>query len=273
MYMAELREMLKKYLTEERIESTLRRVSRASHPPGSSEGNAVAREILQNLQNLRMDHTWTDSHYATLQFPSRTQPNTLWLVDSEGEELEEIPLDSEGYCAYSARGTATTPDIRYHPHHHCITLNTTLLNEDDNREWRCEVTQRDQVQTSVTYTVKSSAQADSTTAGIPVHSTKSPTTTAVIPVTDSPTAAGITTEVTVTVVCASFVLLLLALILWMMIRKKRSGVRRATDDSVDPSSRAGTNSLFCESQVNLEALHSSPESRQTSPSQVVSPHL
>uniref|UniRef100_A0A9J8CCD0 Transferrin receptor protein 1 n=1 Tax=Cyprinus carpio carpio TaxID=630221 RepID=A0A9J8CCD0_CYPCA len=107
MYMAELREMLKKYLTEERIESTLRRVSRASHPPGSSEGNAVAREILQNLQNLRMDHTWTDSHYATLQFPSRTQPNTLWLVNSEGEELEEIPLDSEGYCAYSATGTAT----------------------------------------------------------------------------------------------------------------------------------------------------------------------
>uniref|UniRef100_A0A8C1HP21 Transferrin receptor 2 n=1 Tax=Cyprinus carpio carpio TaxID=630221 RepID=A0A8C1HP21_CYPCA len=104
MYMAELREMLKKYLTEERIESTL---SRASHPPGSSEGNAVAREILQNLQNLRMDHTWTDSHYATLQFPSRTQPNTLWLVNSEGEELEEIPLDSEGYCAYSATGTAT----------------------------------------------------------------------------------------------------------------------------------------------------------------------
>ncbi|XP_016405089.1 transferrin receptor protein 2 isoform X1 [Sinocyclocheilus rhinocerous] len=107
MYMAELREMLKKYLKEERIEDTLRRVSRASHPPGSSEGNAVAREILQNLQNLRMDHTWTDSHYATLQFPSRTQPNALWLVDSEGAELEEIPLDSEGYCAYSATGTAT----------------------------------------------------------------------------------------------------------------------------------------------------------------------
>ncbi|XP_043088513.1 transferrin receptor protein 2 isoform X3 [Puntigrus tetrazona] len=107
MYMAELREMLKKYLKEERIENTLRRVSRASHPPGSSEGNVVAREILQNLQNLGMDHTWTDSHYATLQFPSRTRRNTLWLVDSEGAELEEIPLDSEGYCAYSATGTAT----------------------------------------------------------------------------------------------------------------------------------------------------------------------
>uniref|UniRef100_A0A8C1X7P3 Ig-like domain-containing protein n=1 Tax=Cyprinus carpio TaxID=7962 RepID=A0A8C1X7P3_CYPCA len=44
---------------------------------------------------------------------------------------------------------------------HCIiTLNTTLLNEDHNREWRCEVTQRDQVKTSVTYTVKSSARAE-----------------------------------------------------------------------------------------------------------------
>lgn len=107
LYMAELREMLKKYLKEERIENTLRRVSRESHPPGSSEGNAIAREILQNLQNLGMDHTWTDSHYATLQFPSRTHRNTLWLVDSEGAELEEIPLDSEGYCAYSATGTAT----------------------------------------------------------------------------------------------------------------------------------------------------------------------
>ncbi|XP_051956123.1 transferrin receptor protein 2 isoform X1 [Xyrauchen texanus] len=107
MYMAELREMLKKYLKEERIESTLRRVSRTSHPSGSSEGNAIAQEILQNLQNLRMDHTWTDSHYATLQFPSRTQRNTLWLVDSEGAELEEIRLDGEGYCAYSATGNVT----------------------------------------------------------------------------------------------------------------------------------------------------------------------
>ncbi|XP_059415108.1 uncharacterized protein LOC132149715 [Carassius carassius] len=48
---------------------------------------------------------------------------------------------------------------------HCIiSLNTTLLNEDHNREWRCEVTHRDQVKSSVTYTVKSSAEAGSTTA-------------------------------------------------------------------------------------------------------------
>ncbi len=37
----------------------------------------------------------------------------------------------------------------------CISsLNTTLLNEDHNREWRCQVTQRNEVKTSVTYTVK-----------------------------------------------------------------------------------------------------------------------
>uniref|UniRef100_A0A672JSM0 Vascular endothelial growth factor receptor 1-like n=1 Tax=Sinocyclocheilus grahami TaxID=75366 RepID=A0A672JSM0_SINGR len=54
----------------------------------------------------------------------------------------------------------TRSDSRYQilsSSHHCIiTLNTTLLNEDHNREWRCNVTQRDQVKNSVKYTVKSS---------------------------------------------------------------------------------------------------------------------
>ncbi|KAI2666744.1 Ig kappa chain V-II region VKappa167 [Labeo rohita] len=62
---------------------------------------------------------------------------------------------------------------------HCIsTLTTTLLNEDENREWRCEVTHRNQAKTSAKYTVKSSAQDDSVTAVIPVSITKSTTTTA-----------------------------------------------------------------------------------------------
>ncbi|KAI2666768.1 Contactin-3 [Labeo rohita] len=54
----------------------------------------------------------------------------------------------------------TISDSRYQesaPGHCIITVTTTLLNEDDNREWRCEVTHRNQVKTSVTYTVKSSA--------------------------------------------------------------------------------------------------------------------
>ncbi len=41
----------------------------------------------------------------------------------------------------------------------CISsLTTTLLNEDHNREWRCQVTQRNEVKFSVTYTVKYSGE-------------------------------------------------------------------------------------------------------------------
>ncbi|XP_067219434.1 uncharacterized protein [Chanodichthys erythropterus] len=54
-----------------------------------------------------------------------------------------------------------------------INLTTTLLNEDDNREWRCQLTLRNQLKTSARYTVKNSAQDDSTTAVIPVHITNS----------------------------------------------------------------------------------------------------
>ncbi|KAI2666766.1 Contactin-3 [Labeo rohita] len=82
----------------------------------------------------------------------------------------------------SAGVKLTISDSRYQisaPGHCNITLTTTLLNEDDNREWRCEVTHRNQAKTSVTYTVKSSAQDKTTTAVIPVHTTKSTTTTAV----------------------------------------------------------------------------------------------
>ncbi|KAL1279434.1 hypothetical protein QQF64_026107, partial [Cirrhinus molitorella] len=67
-------------------------------------------------------------------------------------------------------------DSRYQisaPGHCIITLTTTLLNEDDNREWRCEVTQGDQVKTSATYTVKISAQDKPMTAVNPVHITNS----------------------------------------------------------------------------------------------------
>ncbi|XP_050957262.1 uncharacterized protein LOC127158152, partial [Labeo rohita] len=109
-----------------------------------------------------------------------------------------------------------------------ITLNKTLLNEDDNREWRCEVTHRNQVK--ITYTVKKPAQDKTTTAVIPVHITKSTTTTAVTStrVVTSTTALNPNTApislnqvfVIVIVVGALFAVLLPALILWL-IRKKR----------------------------------------------------
>ncbi|XP_058625520.1 uncharacterized protein LOC131536537 isoform X1 [Onychostoma macrolepis] len=151
---------------------------------------------------------------------------------------------------------------------HCnITLTTTLLNEDHNREWRCSVTHRDRVQSSVTYTVKSSARDDPASPVIPVHNTKSTTTTPITSTQESEyslntpnsestaaaqtpvfteqqvTSATATTlnpdtapislkEVIVIVVGASFALLILALIIWL-IHKKRAGVRRATHDSVE----------------------------------------
>ncbi|XP_048017515.1 uncharacterized protein LOC125249290 isoform X2 [Megalobrama amblycephala] len=84
---------------------------------------------------------------------------------------------------------------------HCIiTLTTTLLNEDDNREWRCQLTLRNQLQTSVRYTVKYSEN------------------------------QKIPTSLVIVIVVASFAVLLPALILWM-IRRKRDDNRRGTDDS------------------------------------------
>ncbi|XP_016119014.1 uncharacterized protein, partial [Sinocyclocheilus grahami] len=71
-------------------------------------------------------------------------------IHSEGIEL---------FWVNQAGVKLTRSDSRYQisaPGHCTSSLNTTLLNEDHNREWRCEVTQRDQVKTSVTYTVKSS---------------------------------------------------------------------------------------------------------------------
>ncbi|XDV11633.1 hypothetical protein PO909_000519, partial [Leuciscus waleckii] len=53
-----------------------------------------------------------------------------------------------------------------------ITLTTTLLNEDNNREWRCRLTHRNQPETSVRYTVKYSAPVASTTL-TPVRSSNS----------------------------------------------------------------------------------------------------
>ncbi|XP_039537959.1 uncharacterized protein LOC120486161 [Pimephales promelas] len=95
----------------------------------------------------------------------------LW-VNQAGVDLK---TDSR-YQISSSSSSSSSPD-----QYHCIiiTLTTTLLNEDNNREWRCQLTHRNQLKATVTYTVKYSAQADSTTAVNPVHIThsQSPSTT------------------------------------------------------------------------------------------------
>uniref|UniRef100_A0A8C1MDM1 Ig-like domain-containing protein n=1 Tax=Cyprinus carpio TaxID=7962 RepID=A0A8C1MDM1_CYPCA len=109
-----------------------------------------------------------------------------------------------------------------------ITLNTTLLNEDDNREWRCEVTQRDQVKTSVTYTVKSSAQADSATAVIPVHNTNSQD-----PSTANTHKAKVTFVIVIVMVggVGTLAVLLPAIILWVIWNKITDNKKEDYDSS------------------------------------------
>lgn len=107
LYLGQLRVMMRRLLQDEDIHNTVRRVSRASHPPGSSEGTSLASEVLQRFREMPMDHTWTESLYATLQFPHRSLRSSLWLLDSAGRISEQIPLNPSDYCPYSATGTAT----------------------------------------------------------------------------------------------------------------------------------------------------------------------
>ncbi|XP_050924736.1 transferrin receptor protein 2 isoform X2 [Lates calcarifer] len=106
-YLGELRAMMRRLLQDEDIHSTVSRVSRASHPPGSAEGTSLASEILRRFRQLQMDHTWTESLYATLQFPDRSQSSSLCLVDSAGLVSEQIPLNPSDFCPYSATGSTT----------------------------------------------------------------------------------------------------------------------------------------------------------------------
>ncbi|XP_062994697.1 transferrin receptor protein 2 isoform X2 [Elgaria multicarinata webbii] len=108
MYWAELREMFQKYLDEETIERTIRKMSEGPHPPGSPRLDTLSRHILSSFTSYGLDHSWTDSHYVGLQRPNRIQPNFLHRVDANGVVLEKLPLeDPEVYCPYSASTTAT----------------------------------------------------------------------------------------------------------------------------------------------------------------------
>ncbi|XP_059374187.1 uncharacterized protein LOC132111029 isoform X1 [Carassius carassius] len=113
-----------------------------------------------------------------------------------------------------------------------ISLNITLLNEDHNREWRCEVTHRDQVKTSVTHTVKRSAPAKTTTA-VPDSQNPSPTKTqkTTAPATTT-TAVPDSQDTTVIVIsAAAAAAVFLTAVLWLICRK-RAGNKRGIGESV-----------------------------------------
>ncbi|KAK9978977.1 hypothetical protein ABG768_020713 [Culter alburnus] len=107
-----------------------------------------------------------------------------YLVSSEGLQLLWV----------NQAGVDLKTDSRYQilfSSDHCIiTLTTTLLNEDDNREWRCQLTLRNQLQTSVRYTVKYSVSSSNS-------EKKSSQTTAAAP-TQGPADTASETEVSVT---------------------------------------------------------------------------
>ncbi|XP_067304920.1 uncharacterized protein [Pseudorasbora parva] len=115
---------------------------------------------------------------------------------------------------------------------HCTsTLTTTLLNEDHNREWRCQVTQNNQLKTSATITVKDSAPVTSskttTTVNKPETFTQSvsATSTALILATISekttPPAPPGELVIVIVVVAAALAILLPAVIFWVLCKKKR----------------------------------------------------
>ncbi|XP_015275804.1 PREDICTED: transferrin receptor protein 2 [Gekko japonicus] len=108
LYWADLREMFQKHLNKEKIEATIRTISEAPHPPGSSRLDVLSTHVLNSFTSYGLDHSWTDSHYVGLQKPSRSQPNFLHRVNADGAVLEKLPLgDPQVYCPYSASGVVT----------------------------------------------------------------------------------------------------------------------------------------------------------------------
>ncbi|XP_039537903.1 uncharacterized protein LOC120486107 [Pimephales promelas] len=92
-----------------------------------------------------------------------------YLVSSDGVELlwvNQAGVDLKTDSRYQISSSSSSS-------YRCIiTLTTTLLNEDNNREWRCQVTLRNQLQTSVTYTVKYSGDVcEHSSSAAPVSST------------------------------------------------------------------------------------------------------
>ncbi|KAG1925770.1 diverse immunoglobulin domain-containing protein 3.3 [Pimephales promelas] len=142
------------------------------------------------------------------------------LVSSEGLELLWV----------NQTGVNLKTDSRYQissDQYRCIiTLTTTLLNEDNNREWRCRLTLRNQLQTLVTYTVKYSAPVDPTTTVSPSTKAQADTTKP-----DTNSQDHLTTNTVIGISVAAVAVLLLAL-LWLIYRKTADNKRGTGDSAV-----------------------------------------
>ncbi|XP_053574352.1 transferrin receptor protein 2 isoform X2 [Bombina bombina] len=101
--------MFSKYLKDgEKIDATIRTVSRKSHPAGSDENQELAQQILEDFKTYNLDHTWRDSHFVDLPYSDINQPNFLQFIDSTNRTVKTIEIDDpELYCPYSANGNVT----------------------------------------------------------------------------------------------------------------------------------------------------------------------
>ncbi|XP_067264373.1 uncharacterized protein [Chanodichthys erythropterus] len=126
---------------------------------------------------LHVLHVSSSSSSQTEISPGRSVTLSCQLYSYYGESCDRSVRSEEIHLLWvNQAGVNLTTDSRYQISSSglcIINLITTLLKEDDNREWRCRLTLRNQNKTSVTYTVKYSDQDDSTTAVIPVHTTNS----------------------------------------------------------------------------------------------------
>ncbi|XP_077093967.1 uncharacterized protein LOC143746098 [Siphateles boraxobius] len=263
--------------------------SSSSSSPSSSSSSSSQTEISPGCSVTLSCQLYSGTVFSCDDRVSSAGVELLW-VNQAGVDLK---TDSRYQILSSSS----------HQHHCIITLTTTLLNEDNNREWRCQLTHRNQVNTSVTHTVKYSGDAsEHSSSAAPVASTtltpvrssnsekKSSPTTAAAPtqVVTSTTATALTPDTTanslnpviVTVVAASFALLLLALIL-CVIRKKRAGNRRGTGDSVEQTDdvtytevaayskkRGKKNKVRCDDKVTYASIRGAKAGSQENCSQL-----
>ncbi|XP_073510687.1 transferrin receptor protein 2 isoform X2 [Phyllobates terribilis] len=104
---SEMKDLFTKYLKDgQEIQQKIRKISGVAHPSGSQEDGELADYVLQAFRSYKMDHTWVESHFAELQFPLRSRPNTLDIVNNSSAIVETIDIgDPEVYCPYSATGT------------------------------------------------------------------------------------------------------------------------------------------------------------------------
>lgn len=102
---SDIRQLLKKKLTTENINSNFKEFSSASHQAGSSGDEALANKIMGKFRTFGMA-PWTDEHYVKVHDRGPSNNRVLFRGTTVGT--------TEGYLAYSAITTAEGPALYAH---------------------------------------------------------------------------------------------------------------------------------------------------------------